>query len=193
MSIPVQVTFRDFPASPALEARIREKAGALEKLWDRILGVRVVVEEYAKHHHKGRLFNVRLQISVPGPDIVITRESEENHRYEDPYVAVNDAFEQAERRLEDQLRRMRGNTKLHNGANRGVVKHVSPEEDFGFILTTDDREVYFHRNALLGTPLEHLDLGDEVRFVLHEDGAVQGPHASSVRLISKGQQLRTAS
>jgi hypothetical protein len=35
----------------------------------------------------------------------------------DPYVAVRDAFNVAQRRLEDYARRLRGDTKHHSGAD----------------------------------------------------------------------------
>ena len=57
------------------------------------------------------------------------------------------------------------------------------DEDCGFIETSDGREVYFHRNAVLNDEFDHLVVGAEVRFV--EQQGDKGPRASSVRLIGK--------
>jgi ribosomal subunit interface protein len=115
MQIPLQISFRNMDPSPAVEARIRKKAEKLERFHDRIIGCTVVVEAPHRHHHKGKLFNVRVDISVPGKDVVVDRAKPTNHAHEDVYVAIRDAFDAATRRLEDQARKMRGNVKTPAG------------------------------------------------------------------------------
>lgn len=112
MQIPLQISFRNMDPSPAVEERIRKKAAKLERFNDRIIGCSVVVE--APHrHHKGKLYNVRVDVSVPGKEVVVDRAKPVDHAHEDVYVAIRDAFDAAVRRLEDQVRRMRGNVKSH--------------------------------------------------------------------------------
>ena len=60
-------------SSPAVEERIRQKAVKLERFNDRIVGCTVVVEAPHRHHHKGKLSSVRVDISVPGKDMVVDR------------------------------------------------------------------------------------------------------------------------
>jgi ribosomal subunit interface protein len=115
MTIPLQISFRNMEPSPAVEARIRKKAEKLERFHDRIIGCTVVVEAPHRHHHKGKLYTVRVDISVPGKDVVVDRAKPENHAHEDVYVAIRDAFNAATRRLEDQMRKMRGDVKTHAG------------------------------------------------------------------------------
>ena len=71
MQIPLQISFDGVDPSPAVEARIREKVAKLERLYDRIVGCKVVVEAPHRHQHKGKLYNVRIDISVPGKDIFV--------------------------------------------------------------------------------------------------------------------------
>ena len=59
MPIPLQISFRNMDPSPAVEERIRQKAEKLERFHDRIVGCTVVVEAPHRHHHKGKLYNVR--------------------------------------------------------------------------------------------------------------------------------------
>jgi ribosome-associated translation inhibitor RaiA len=73
------------------------------------------VEAPHRHHHKGKLYSVRVDISVPGKDVVVDRAKPINQAHEDVYVAVRDAFDAAVRRLEDQTRKMRGSVKTHAG------------------------------------------------------------------------------
>jgi ribosome-associated translation inhibitor RaiA len=70
-----------------------------------------VVEAPHRHHHKGKLYSVRVDISVPGKDVVVDRAKPSDQRHEDVYVAIRDAFDAAARRLEDEARKMRGNVK----------------------------------------------------------------------------------
>jgi ribosomal subunit interface protein len=113
MQIPLQINFQNMDPSPAIEARIREKAAKLEQFHDRIIGCKVVVEAPHRHHHKGKLYNVRIDISVPGKDVFVGHSGPLNHAHEDVYVAIRDAFNAAGRQLEDHVRRMRGAVKAH--------------------------------------------------------------------------------
>ena len=108
MQIPLQITIRDIEHSDALENHIRDKAKKLDEFFNRIMSCRVVVEMPHKHHHQGKQFNVRLDISIPGHEIAVNRD-----HAEDVYVALRDAFDAAKRQLEDQARKMRGDVKTH--------------------------------------------------------------------------------
>jgi ribosomal subunit interface protein len=103
MKIPLQITLRDIDASEAVEARIRDKAADLDRYYSQIVSCRVVVEMPAKHKHQGKAFNVRIDIGVPGSEIVVNRD-----QHEDLYVALRDAFDAARRQLEDYARTQRG-------------------------------------------------------------------------------------
>jgi ribosome-associated translation inhibitor RaiA len=101
MTVPLQITFRDIPPSAALEAKIRDLAEKLAKKSSRIIGCHVVLEAPHRHHKKGFLYNVRIELAVPGHDIVVGREHRERQTHADMHVAIRDAFEAASRRLED--------------------------------------------------------------------------------------------
>lgn len=117
MELPIQITFRGMGPSEAIEARIRERAEELERFYDRITSCRVV-ESGHRHHHKGRIYHVRIDLSVPGAEIVVDRDPAEHHAHEDCHVAIRDAFDAVRRQLEDNVRRARGQTKAHGAAKR---------------------------------------------------------------------------
>ena len=108
MQIPLQITIRDVDHSEALETRIRDKVAKLEEFSKNIISCRVVVEVPHKHHHQGKQFNVRIDIGVPGSEIVVNRD-----HAEDVYVALRDTFDAAKRQLEDYARKIRGDIKAH--------------------------------------------------------------------------------
>ena len=99
----LQITTKELPGSAALEDKIRERAQKLTKLYDHILRLHVVVESPERRHTKGKLYNCRIHLHVPGDEIVITNEPDP-----DPYVSVRDAFDAAKRRLQDHVDRKRG-------------------------------------------------------------------------------------
>jgi ribosomal subunit interface protein len=103
-----QITYRGMPHSPAMDARIREHALKLEEFHPRITHCRVVVNEPHEHKNKGNLFEVRVDVHVPGREIVAT-----NKRHEDAYVAITQAFDVMYRQLEDYARVQRGEVKRH--------------------------------------------------------------------------------
>lgn len=128
MRLPLQVTFRNMERSLALEADIAEKASKLDHLYDQMLSCRVVVEAGHKHHHQGNLFGVSIQVSVPGRDLVVSRNPTEDHAHEDAYVAVRDAFDAMRRQLEDFASTRRGEVKTHENLPRAAQFAVSAVE-----------------------------------------------------------------
>lgn len=113
MQIPLQITFRHMDSSEALEAKIREKVATLERFADHIVSCRVTVEAPHQHHHQGQLFNIKIDLTLPGIEIVADRHPDKHHAHEDVYVALRDAFKAARRQLEDYVRKQRGQVKTH--------------------------------------------------------------------------------
>ena len=109
MQIPLQVVMRGMPASEAVDAAIRTQAAKLEKFYDHITSCRVTVEPPAQHKHQGRQYAIHIDVTAPGDEIVATR----GHENEDIYVAIRDAFDAVQRRLEDYARKRRGDVKRH--------------------------------------------------------------------------------
>lgn len=96
MKLPLQITSRNVSLSESAEQAIRDKAAKLDQFYDRIMGCRVLVESPHRHQHQGNQYNVRIDITVPGSEIVIKREENE-----DLYVAIRDAFDAAQRKVKD--------------------------------------------------------------------------------------------
>lgn len=114
MQIPLQITFRDMEYSTAVEADIREKAGKLEQFYDHIMSCQVVVESPHSHHHKGNLYQVRIDMTVPDGELLVSHgHHHQDHSHEDVYVAVRDAFDAMKRQLEDYARKRRDELKHH--------------------------------------------------------------------------------
>ncbi|WP_051340536.1 HPF/RaiA family ribosome-associated protein [Azospirillum halopraeferens] len=105
MQLPLQISFRNMHASDALAYKIRQKAAKLDRLCGRLTRCDVVVE--APHHdrRKGRLYHVRIDMTVPGGELVVR--GDQCNASENVHVAVRNAFDAARRRLDDWARRRR--------------------------------------------------------------------------------------
>jgi cold shock CspA family protein/ribosome-associated translation inhibitor RaiA len=179
----LHIAFQGMPPSPAVEQRIRELAAKLERFHGRITACRVVVGAPHRRHAKGELYTVRVDLTVPGHEILATKDRGKDHAHEDVYVAIRDAFDAAARQLEDVARRARGDVKHHEAPAIGRVSKLFPHESYGFLESDDGGEVYFHANSVLRGAFPKLTRGSAVRFVVAEGEGVRGPQASTVELL----------
>ncbi|MCC6610575.1 MAG: ribosome-associated translation inhibitor RaiA [Burkholderiales bacterium] len=115
MQTELQITVRDMEHSAALDERIRDKARKLEQVYPRVQSCRVVLEAPHRHKQQGKLFTVRVDLTVPGRAIVVNRD-----HHEDVYVALRDAFNAARRQLEAYGRIQRGDVKNHESGTTGA-------------------------------------------------------------------------
>ncbi|HTQ34343.1 MAG TPA: HPF/RaiA family ribosome-associated protein [Stellaceae bacterium] len=116
MTVPLQITFRDLPSSPAVEEQIRERAEHLERVFDRLTACRVTVEGRHRPQRAGRVAHLCIELSVPGKTITIGRGAAELESHDDVFVAVRAAFDAARRRLDRHAQRRRGEVKSHTPA-----------------------------------------------------------------------------
>lgn len=180
MKLPLQITFRDVPGSEAVEADIRQHAAKLDTLCDHIMSCRVTVKEPARHKLQGKVYSVHIDLKVPGSEIASTRQ----HEHEDMHVAVRDAFDAIKRRLEDYVRRQRGQTKPHQPLVRGHVVRLLLEEGHGFIEDADGNQYYFDRAGVTHPSFDKLEVGAPVEFLA--ELAAQGRQAKRVTLTESG-------
>jgi len=171
--LPVHITIRSIPDSPAIESVIQKRAEKLTHFYKRINSCRVVVEVAQNHKHQGKLFNVRVDITVPGKEFAVTRKQDA-----DVYVAIRDAFNAVERRLESYAGKRRGHTKTHEDTYHGVISRLVPDEGYGFIKGGDGSEYYFSLTNVAYPRFEQLVVGDSVAFM--SEPAQEGMQAHRV-------------
>ena len=179
MQRPLKIVSRDFALNEAFENEIRHKAAMLENFYPRLSGCEVTVHAPAiKHHHKGGPFVVAIRLTVPGKELAVDHQAKEELSQ-----AIREAFDVARRQLEDYAREQRGSVKTHEPVGSGRVVRIERKLGYGFIETSDGREIYFHRNSVAGGKFDDLEVGQEVRF--SEAVGDKGPQATSVRPVGK--------
>ena len=181
MQVPLEISTKYITLTPDLEAELRRRAERLERHSDRITSCRIAVEmPTGNHHQEGGPYRVRVDITVPGSELVASKEQEEL------YAAIRDTFEAAERQVENWSQRRRGDVKTPVLPPEGQVVRLFDNEDdsYGFIQAPDGREIYFHRNAVLDPPgFGKLEVGSRVRYA--EEQGFEGPKATTVTLVGK--------
>jgi len=183
IQIPPEISYRDFDPSDDLKARVEAEIARLERFYDRITSCRVVVEQPHRRRRSGNLYHVRIDVTVPGRELVVSRDPGDDEGRRDPVVAIEQAFAAMQRQLEDHAREIRGETKTSEGNPTGRVVRLFPGEGYGFLRTPDGRELYFHENAVIDGTFEDLDVGSEVRFA--EGQGIDGPQASTVHVLRR--------
>lgn len=110
MELELQVAARGVDLDARAEALIRQYAEKLERYYDRVTGIRVMVEVPQRQMGEPIMHNVRFDITVPGSELVVKRQA-----HPDLLTAIQRAYEAARRRLQDYARRQRLQVKAHTG------------------------------------------------------------------------------
>lgn len=173
MQVPLQITIRDIDHSDAVEQRIRQKAEKLNLYSDRIISCHIVVEQTMRHKHQGKLHNIRINLTVPGKELFVNRNEQE-----DLYVAIRDAFDDMARKLEEETQKIKGEVKSHPELIHGRIARIFKDDDFGFIETENGDEYYFNAANVVHPNFDKLEVGTEVHFI--EAMGDEGPRAHRV-------------
>lgn len=174
MKIPLQITSRNFELTDAIKDAIREQAEKLDRIYDQIIRCEVVLEAPHQRKLKGVTYNVRINITMPGGQIKVKKEL-----HEDLYVSINRSFDRAHRQLKQFISQQRRDVKYHDETPFGIITKIFVEKGYGFLTTPEGREIYFHKNSVVGGKFKDLEAGLKVRFV--EADGEKGPQASTVK------------
>ena len=207
MLLPVQITFRNIEDSARLEKVIQDEAAKLERFYDRISSCRVVVER-PQRAPSSKLYHVRIDLGLPSGELVVKhaptlhgtlqdakiehsrREAKSVLLHKDPQRAIHEAFHEMRRQLQDYSRRQAGAVKSVSKLAEGEVTTIFPDEGYGFLRTTDDRDVYFNKASVLNGHFDSVRAGTRVRFA--EEAGDKGPQASTVRIVHPRKQIKAA-
>jgi cold shock CspA family protein len=199
MQLTPTITFRGVERTSALESDILTRVRKLETYYPGIMGCAVLVALVQRHHEAGNRYHVRIDLTVPGEEIVVahdaglhataqdidaeklTKVAESDPERKHARVAIREAFDIARHRLQDYARRQRGAVKTATRQARGRVSQLFPIDEYGYIEAEDGHEVYFQKSSALKDMFGRLAVGSAVSFV--EEPGEKGPQASTVKLL----------
>ncbi len=153
----------------AIESRLESLAGGHSDLID----IRIALDDSAHHRRGGK--GARIVCQARGREIVVGREAE------DVLLALDqamDVFEREVRRLRD-LRQIHRELRPSSPPHLGIVDRVMLEDGYGFVLTDEGEQVYFHRNAVHGG-LEFEQLEEGQRVALNYEAGNEGLQATTL-------------
>jgi len=188
MHAPVEIHFRGITRSNELAHEIQDRVNELESKVERIDRCRVLLEAVESESFQDNNYRVQIQMSVPHHELFVGQEVDDHHQYDDPVIAIDQAFEL----LRDQLRDCAPDHHAETGCRRGVIAQISlpegpenPQNGRGVISTCDGQEFCFHAEDLVDIEFQRLELGSRVEFV--ERAGADGPIAVSIRLVGEPQ------
>jgi ribosome-associated translation inhibitor RaiA len=150
MNPTIEVRSRNAELPPEVEHWIRSELGDLQRFYGGILSCHVTVEQPHLHHQRGNPYHLRVELVVPGGDIVVKhqpnihrgirqagaaerlKQLDVEARYKDLRVALADAFKTVGRRLQDYVRRRRGQTKVHEPLRWDTLRDSSRKKATAF-------------------------------------------------------------
>ena len=208
MQLTPTITFRGVERTAALEAEIITRLRKLETYYQRIMACRVLVDLVQRHHESGNRYHVRIDLTVPGEELIVAHEAslhaaaqdvdaekltkvaESDPERKHARVAIREAFDIARRRLQDFARRQRGSVKTTLRETRRYVSQLLPVDEYGYIEAEDGHEVYFQKSSVLKDAFDRLAIGSVVSFV--EEPGEKGPQASTVKLLHPRRVQRSS-
>ncbi len=154
-----------------------EKAKLVRHYANFVLYLRVTIESTS--HYKEGGYEVRVVASVPNDTVVVKR------RGDKVYPLLVEAFDVLGLKLKEIVRKKQAHKSVKaqgavlDGNSTGIIKRLFPYESYGFIVTSDEQEIFFHENALKDVAMGDLNEGDVVMFSVAEGD--KGPLATLVR------------
>jgi ribosome-associated translation inhibitor RaiA/cold shock CspA family protein len=187
---PLQVAYKGLPSSPALDALIRQRVAALERLHPRIIGCRVVVNVPYRGAEGGKVpIGITVEVEVPNRGLVVGKEAQERREAKQDHTApLNAAFDAVERQLEKINDLQDGDVRRHAATGHtGMVVQLFRDQSYGFVELDNSTELYFTRNAVTSGSFDELCVGMMVVVTPATEEGPMGPQASSVRLFDRSR------
>lgn len=113
MPILTTVTFHGLEPSDSLREEAIKHAQKLDRFADDISACTVIFHSDTHRPHRLNRFTVRISVSMRGKKIDAEYGNDPSAEGKDMYVALARAFEAVTRRVEDYVRRRRGDVKSH--------------------------------------------------------------------------------
>lgn len=185
MRLPLEITYRWVEKTEDLDTFIRDHAAKLDRFNDHIMSCRVAIERPNESLKQGSGWRVRLDVTVPPRhELAVVKEPSQGEVNDSLFKIIDEAFEAMKRQVQKLAALQRGDMKRHPQQEEGGALVHRLFENHGFLrdLSNGD-DIYFHRNAVVGTDFDSLDIGMRVNCVILM--GEEGPQASTVKVVQE--------
>ncbi len=174
MQVEPEIAYRNVEATSALENHILRGIDRLERTHPRIIACRIMVEIPHPRRVRGNLYRVRVDVTVPGHEIVVNRDPPARHTREAARTAIREAFDRVCSQLREHREREAGRPAVTEAPLRGRVLSLSETDGYGFLRSAEGEEIYFHRTGVPNDRFDQIEVGTDVRYVEEVvDGAIR--------------------
>ena len=131
-----------------------------------VLHLRVTIEATPGYKEGG--YEVRLVATVPNDTVAVKRWGESVR----PLLV--ETFDVLGAQLKEIVKKKQNHKAVKvqgavvDGKASGIIRKIVPDESYGFIVTDDKLDVFFHANSLKDVGMNDLSEGDEVLFAMEE-------------------------
>jgi ribosomal subunit interface protein len=175
----VEIQTQNVAMQPGWRALIDERLARLVERYPELIRVHVTLR-HGRHHQHGTE-EVDIVATCPGATLRAAKQEEEMRD------AIHAALDALERELAAHHEERRHFGKAPGPRTSGTIVRIFTDRGYGFILTDDGEEVYFHRNALHELDFGSLPLGLPVEIELER--GERGSQAS--RVFPVGERMST--
>jgi ribosomal subunit interface protein len=175
----VEIQTQHVAMQPEWNALVEERLARLAERYPRLIRVHVTLKR-GRHHLRG-VDEVDIVATCPGATIRAAKQEDEMRD------AVHAALDALERQLAAHHEERRHFAKPPGPRPAGTITRLFADRGYGFIVTDDGEEVYFHRNALHELSFASLQVGLPVEFEIER--GERGPQAS--RVFPAGERMAT--
>jgi ribosomal subunit interface protein len=177
--VDVEIQAQHVALQPEWRALVEERLARLAERHPQLMRVHVTLK-HGGHHLRGAE-EVAIVATCPGATLRVAKQEE---RMRD---AVHAALDALARELAAHHERRRHFGKAPGPRPAGRIAKVFTDRGYGFILTDEGEEVYFHRNALHELDFASLPVGLPVELEIEQ--GERGPQAS--RVFPVGERMAT--
>jgi ribosome-associated translation inhibitor RaiA len=101
MKLPLQISFKNMERDEQITELVKEKCNKLDRLSSEIIQCHVTVAMPHRSHRTGNFYDITIDVSLPGKEIVFTHESQDEIENKDFRHVLKVAFDAVYRQIED--------------------------------------------------------------------------------------------
>ncbi|SEP20127.1 Ribosome-associated translation inhibitor RaiA [Salinihabitans flavidus] len=106
MQTPIEIAFKHVEPTDEIKALISERAARLDKFHDGITSCHVYIRAPHQNQKTGNLYEVTIEVRIPGQELVVRRDQDDQPERAHLKVAIRDAFDAMQEELKSATRKL---------------------------------------------------------------------------------------